>query len=66
MTTNNRVSKHPSRSPSPRGCNVPLMTHLKPAERAQLEKLAASDSRSLSAMARVLIVQGMQRLQAQA
>ncbi|SDS48567.1 hypothetical protein SAMN05216198_2058 [Halopseudomonas litoralis] len=54
------------RSPSPRGCSVPLMTHLTPEERAQLVKMADQEARSMSAMARLLIVQGMQRYQAQA
>ena len=53
-------------SPSPRGCSVPLMTHLTPAERAQLVNMADQEARSMSAMARLLIVQGMQRHQAQA
>lgn len=35
------------------------MTHLTPAEREQLEAIAAQEMRSLAAMARVLIVQGM-------
>lgn len=52
------------RSPSPRGCSVPLMTHLTPEERVQLVKLAEQEARSMSAMARLLIVQGMQRHQA--
>ena len=64
MTTNNHVSKSPPRSPSPRGCSVPLMTHITPAERAQLEKLAALEARSLAAMARLLITRGMQAYQA--
>ncbi len=38
------------------------MTHLSPAEREQLEEIAAAEMRSLAAMARVLIVQGMQNL----
>lgn len=50
------------RSPSPRGCSIPLMTHLSPQERQQLEAIAADEMRSLAAMARVLIVQGMQNL----
>lgn len=60
------TSKTISRSPSPRGCSSPLMTHLTPAERAQLEKLANQEARSMSAMARLLIVQGMQRHKAKA
>ena len=52
------------RSPSPRGCNVPLMTHITPEERAQLEKLANREARSLAAMARLLITRGMQAYQA--
>ncbi|HDY98748.1 MAG TPA: hypothetical protein ENH72_09675 [Pseudomonas sabulinigri] len=47
------------RSPSPRGCSKPLMTHLTAEERAQLTSLADAEMRSLAAMARVLIVQGM-------
>ncbi len=47
------------RSPSPRGCSKPLMTHLTAEERAQLASLADAEMRSLAAMARVLIVQGM-------
>lgn len=60
------TTKTVHRSPSPRGCNSPLMTHLTPDERAQLVKLADEEARSMSAMARLLIVQGMQRLQTQA
>ena len=59
MATNNATSL---RSPSPRGCSKPLMTHLSPAEREHLEEIAAAEMRSLAAMARVLIVQGMQNL----
>jgi len=40
------------------------MTHITPAERAQLEKLAALEARSLAAMARLLITRGMQAYQA--
>ena len=65
MTTNNRVSKSPPRSPSPRGCSVPLMTHITPAERSQLEKLADSEARSLAAMARLLITKGMKNYRAE-
>lgn len=64
MTTNKHVSKSPPRSQSPRGCNVPLMTHITPEERAQLEKLADREARSLAAMARLLITKGMQAYQA--
>ena len=46
-------------SRSPQGCNKPLMTHLTAEERAQLASLADAEMRSLAAMARVLIVQGM-------
>lgn len=60
------TTKTTQRSPSPRGCNVPLMTHLTPEERAQLVELADQEARSMSAMARLLIVQGMQRHHAQA
>lgn len=56
METNNATAL---RSPSPRGCTKALMTHLTPAEREQLEVIAAQEMRSLAAMARVLIVQGM-------
>lgn len=55
MTANNTTAL---RSPSPRGCSKPLMTHLS-AEREQLEEIAAKEMRSLAAMARVLILQGM-------
>lgn len=59
MTTKTGVAKSPQRSPSPRGCSVPLMTHLTPEEREKLEELAEREARSMSAMARLLIVQGM-------
>lgn len=65
MTTNNRVPRSLSRSPSPRGCSVPLMTHITPAERAQLEKLAELEARSLAAMARLLITRGMKNYRAE-
>lgn len=64
MTTNTHTSKSPPRSQSPRGCNVPLMTHITPEERAQLEKLADREARSLAAMARLLIARGMKSYQA--
>ncbi|MFK0032991.1 hypothetical protein [Pseudomonas monteilii] len=35
------------------------MTHLSAAEREQLEEIAAGEMRSLAAMARLLILQGM-------
>ncbi|HDS0959711.1 TPA: hypothetical protein QDZ28_003437 [Pseudomonas putida] len=56
MTANNSTAL---RSPSPRGCSKPLMTHLSPSEREQLEEIATVEMRSLAAMARLLIVQGM-------
>lgn len=58
------TTKTTQRSPSPRGCNVPLMTHLTPEERARLVKLADQEGRSMSAMARLLIAKGMQAFQA--
>lgn len=48
------------RKRSPEGCTMPVMTHLTPSERAQLEKLAEKGMRSLSATARMLIKQGLQ------
>lgn len=39
----------------------PLGVRLEPEERAALEKAAAKDDRSLSAMARKLIVDGLRR-----
>ncbi|WP_321346553.1 hypothetical protein [Halopseudomonas oceani] len=57
MTTQNATAL---RSPSPRGCSKPLMTHLTEDERAQLAKMADAEMRSLAAMARLLIVKGMQ------
>ncbi|AKX51732.1 hypothetical protein AKN92_09735 [Thiopseudomonas alkaliphila] len=49
-----------ARNHSPTGCNQPVMTHLTKAERAELEQLANAQMRSLSATARLLIVQGLQ------
>lgn len=65
MTTNTHTSKSPPRSQSPRGCNVPLMTHITPVERAQLEKLADLEARSLAAMARLLITKGLKNYRAE-
>lgn len=65
-TTNATDTKVPYRLPSPRGCSKPLMTHLTTDERKQLETIADREMRSLAAMARLLIVQGMQSYQAQA
>lgn len=53
----------PSRSPSPKGCTRPLMTHLTQEERGQLETIAGQESRSLAATARLFIVRGMQQYQ---
>jgi hypothetical protein len=64
MTTNSTTVEPISRSPSPKGCNKPLMTHLTQQERRQLERIASQEMRSLSATARLLIVQGMQQHQA--
>lgn len=55
------TTKATTRSPSPQGCSAPVMTHLRPEERAQLEQLAVREERSMSAMARLLIVQGLQK-----
>ncbi len=63
MSQANTTAEPTSRSPSPRGCNKPLMTHLTPPERKQLEEIASQEMRSLSATARLLIVQGMQQYQ---
>ena len=46
---------------SPLGCNQPLMTHLTKGAREQIRKLAAEEMRSMSATARMLIIEGMER-----
>ena len=64
MTQHSTTAEPISRSPSPKGCNKPLMTHLTQPERRQLEQIASMEMRSLAATARLLIVQGMQQYQA--
>lgn len=54
-----------ARSNSPTGCNHPVMTHLTADERKQLDRLATKDMRSLSATARMLIVQGLAAAEAE-
>lgn len=51
-----------ARTRSTNGCNQPVMTHLTKAERAELEKLANDQMRSLAATARLLIVQGLENI----
>lgn len=47
------------RTRNPDGCSEPVMSHLTPAEREQLNELAKKNMRSVSATIRLLVVQGM-------
>jgi hypothetical protein len=49
---------------SPRGCSVPLMTQITPDERATLVEIAEMEMRSLSSTARMLILAGIEKYQA--
>lgn len=61
MSTSKTSPKHQPATYSPPGCNHPVMTHLAKKESEQLRALAAKDMRSLSATARMLIIEGMER-----
>lgn len=52
------------RARNPDGCTEPVMSHLTPAELAQLDALARKNMRSRSSAIRQLIVQGLQEQEA--
>ena len=49
---------------APRGCNRPVMTQVTETERGKLEDIAQLEMRSLSATARMLILLGIDKYEA--
>lgn len=57
---NTKCGAHPV-SRSPTGCNAkPIYLALTPAERAQVERMARAEQRTLSATARLLVLRGIE------
>lgn len=55
----------PATQRAPKGCNRPVMTHVTETERARLDALAHAEQRSLSATTRLLVLRGLEQLEAQ-
>lgn len=65
MSNTKTSAAQPAVKYSPQGCSKPVMTHLTADERRRLDWLAKKDMRSLSATARMLIVQGLAAAEAE-
>lgn len=59
------AERNPHRvSRSPNGCSAkPISVALTPPERAEVERLASTQGRSLAAMSRLLVLQGLKQIQ---
>ncbi|SDK70259.1 hypothetical protein [Billgrantia gudaonensis] len=56
----------PTTKRAPHGCRCPVMTHVTEHERRRLDALAQADQRSLSATTRLLVLRGLEQLDAEA
>jgi len=61
MSSPKTSAKSTAKNYSPLGCNQPVIAHLTAAEHAAFKQFAEDELRSMSAAARMLIIEGLER-----